>query len=120
MALTCEYCSGPNQDGAVKCAACGAPLPQIQAQATVADLRSCPACHRKLLTLGSASCNYCGHRLPDEMVKVREAELRRINDTNQDDKKAINAKLDEVLSQNRFQTRRSSTRIDIFDLTDLF
>ena len=74
--MTCDYCKSSVVDGALKCANCGAPIGFDSS--AIPDYRSCPMCHRKLLALGSPACSYCGRRLPDEYIKAREADLRRI------------------------------------------
>ncbi len=78
MTATCEYCQSACGEGALKCANCGAPLNPDSA-ATI-DYRVCPHCNRRLLALGSPSCNYCGRHLPDSYVRAREAALRRIGE----------------------------------------
>ena len=76
MPIVCDYCKSPNEAGHVNCANCGAPLP-VGLSATT-DFKSCPYCNRKLLALGSPSCNYCGKRLPEEFIKAREGDLERV------------------------------------------
>jgi hypothetical protein len=75
MTLKCDYCHSACVEGAVKCSNCGAPV-----SAVAPDFRFCPHCTRRLLALGSPTCNYCGHNLPDSYIKAREAALRRISD----------------------------------------
>ena len=74
--VTCEYCKSAVLEGDLKCANCGAPIGPNST--TLPDFRTCPTCSRKLLALGSPACSYCGHRLPDEYIRVREADLRRL------------------------------------------
>ena len=81
MAFTCEYCHGQNELGSTSCKNCGAPLPTVSAAST-ADTHRCPNCGRRLLALASPTCNYCGHRLPEEYIRANEANLRRINEIN--------------------------------------
>jgi DNA-directed RNA polymerase subunit RPC12/RpoP len=76
MTATCDYCHGALEEGATKCAACGAP----QGAREATDFRSCPHCRRRLLALGSPACNYCGRALPEEFLKAREAMWQRISD----------------------------------------
>ena len=74
--MTCEYCNSLVADSVIKCGNCGAPI--SLAAADQPDFRHCPMCHRKLLALASPACSYCGRRLPDEYLKAREADLRRV------------------------------------------
>lgn len=79
MSLTCDYCHSAREDGATKCASCGAsfgPKP-------VTDYRFCPHCRRRLVALGSPACNYCGQALPEDYLKAREAMRQRINDVSE-------------------------------------
>ena len=76
MLLTCDYCRSACAETAVKCESCGAPLDH----AAPADYRVCPHCSRRLLSLGSPTCNHCGRVLPAKYMKAREAALRRIRD----------------------------------------
>ena len=75
MTLKCDYCDSACVEGATKCSSCGAPV-----SAVTLDFRFCPLCTRRLLALGSPTCNYCGHNLPDNYIKAREAALRRISE----------------------------------------
>ena len=72
MSYRCEYCQSPCGDAETHCQNCGAPLTHAAPQGT--DFRICPFCSHRLLALGSPACSYCGHRLPDEYIKAREAE----------------------------------------------
>src|SRR5436305_8165663 len=76
MALTCDYCHSALEEGATKCANCGAGAGEREA----ADFRFCPHCRRRLLALGSPACNYCGRALPAEFVRARERMWQRVND----------------------------------------
>jgi hypothetical protein len=76
MSKTCEYCHSVLEEGATKCANCGATPGEREA----ADFRFCPFCKRRLLALGSPACNYCGRALPDDFVKAREALRERVSD----------------------------------------
>ena len=76
MSLTCDYCHSAREEGASKCASCGAssgPKPAI-------DYRFCPHCARRLVALGSPACNYCGKALPEDYLRAREAMRQRISD----------------------------------------
>jgi len=76
MPRTCQYCQGVLEDGAKKCADCGAP----SAASEPTDYRVCPFCRRRLLALGSPACNYCGRALPEDYVRAREAIMQRIGE----------------------------------------
>jgi hypothetical protein len=76
MPRTCEYCQSTLEDGAKKCADCGAP----PTAAEPTDYRVCPFCRRRLLALGSPACNYCGRALPEDYIKAREETMRRIGE----------------------------------------
>jgi len=76
MPRTCEYCQSTLEDGARKCADCGAP----PTAGEPTDYRVCPFCRRRLLALGSPACNYCGRALPEDYIKAREAILQRIDE----------------------------------------
>jgi hypothetical protein len=76
MPMTCEYCHSVLEEGATKCANCGASVGEREAP----DYRFCPFCKRRLVALGSPACNYCGRALPEEFVKAREALFQRVSD----------------------------------------
>jgi len=76
MPSTCEYCRGALEEGATKCANCGAAVGERGAK----DFRFCPFCERRLLALGSPACNYCGRALPEDYVRAREHIRQRIKD----------------------------------------
>jgi len=119
MALKCSYCSGSYEEGAVRCVNCGAPI--ASDETSPSDFRSCPFCHRKLLALGSPACSYCGRRLPADYLKARESDLKRINEIHEDEKKGCDSVVDVMLRQTAgLRSKKSSTLLDIIDLTDLF
>lgn len=74
--MKCDYCHGVCEEGATKCAACGAPLGEREPP----DFRFCPFCKRRLLALGSPACNYCGRALPADFQKAREAMWQRVSE----------------------------------------
>jgi len=74
--MTCEYCRGAMEEGATKCANCGAAVGEREAR----DFRFCPHCKRRLLALGSPACSYCGRTLPEDFVKAREQMRQRLNE----------------------------------------
>src|SRR5438270_14051805 len=76
MPMTCDYCHGVLEEGATKCANCGATPGEREA----ADFRFCPFCKRRLVALGSPACNYCGRALPEDFVKALEAMWQRVSD----------------------------------------
>jgi hypothetical protein len=76
MKPTCDYCQGVSAEGATKCANCGAALGGMEPT----DFRVCPHCKRKLLSLGSPACNYCGRALPESYLKARGEMWQRISD----------------------------------------
>jgi len=43
------------------------------------DFRFCPHCKRRLLALGSPACNYCGHALPEDYVRARDALWQKVS-----------------------------------------
>ena len=74
--MTCEYCHSVLEEGATKCANCGASAGEREAP----DYRFCPFCKRRLVALGSPTCNYCGRALPQDFVKARDALFQRVSD----------------------------------------
>ncbi len=82
MISRCEYCGGEGEHTS-KCGGCGEPFITPAA----ADYRLCSHCRRKLLSLASRACNYCGQSLPEAYITAREAQLRRINEINPPPKK---------------------------------
>ena len=79
MALRCEFCNSVYEAEAHECPNCGAPVGSDD-EAPLPDFRFCPHCNRRLLALGSPACNYCGQRLPDSFLKVRDMAFRRISE----------------------------------------
>ena len=79
MGVTCEYCHSRNEAELTNCKNCGAPLP---AHGAPFNPHICPACGHRLLALASPRCNICGIQLPEDFIRAREAELKRINDLN--------------------------------------
>lgn len=117
MASTCGYCGSSLEDGASRCESCGAPATRDGASAP--DFRSCPYCRRKLLALASPACSYCGRRLPEDYIKAREADLRRIAEIGEDDGAGgTNQKLDELIRQSARQNREGSI-LEGLNLRDL-
>jgi predicted amidophosphoribosyltransferase len=90
--MNCEYCQSRLEENAARCPNCGAPLSLDSAPP---DYSVCPACHRKLIALGSPACNYCGKRLPASYLKAREAALERISEINAQRADAEEIKIDE-------------------------
>lgn len=76
MATTCDYCESVIEEGAARCASCGAAAGAKQSP----DFRFCPHCKRRLLALGSPACNYCGRALPEEYARAREALWQKVSD----------------------------------------
>src|SRR5436305_14879520 len=79
MALTCDYCHSALEEGATKCANCGAGAGGREAP----DFRFGPFCKRRLLALGSPACNYCGRALPADFLKAREALWQKVSDVSE-------------------------------------
>lgn len=80
-------------------------------------------CHRKLLALGSPACSYCGRRLPNEYIKAREADLRRITDVGEGESaNELSSKVGEFFSESQRKRGGSSVAglVDISSLFDLF
>src|SRR5215469_13844211 len=118
MATNCEYCQSSCEDGQVSCPNCGAPLSHTGGQ--VKDFTVCPFCSHRLLALGSPACSYCGHRLPDDYIKAREADLNRINQV-EGDKKHLDAGSELLGDTLRVRVTRSSTTLDILsDINNFF
>jgi predicted amidophosphoribosyltransferase len=101
MPLTCEYCHGSLEEGATKCANCGAAVGAREAT----DFRFCPNCKRRLLALGSPACNYCGRALPADYVRAREQMWQRINDASAGN--ATREELEELERQGDSALRRA-------------
>lgn len=120
MSSNCTYCGSLLEDGASRCESCGAPLARDGASAP--DYRSCPFCLRKLLALASPSCSYCGRRLPQDYIEVREADLRRIAEIRSDSgDKDVNRKVGELIRHSASEGREDSLLdiLNIGSLTDL-
>ena len=120
--MTCDYCKTSILEGKMKCANCGAPISSDGS--ALPDFRSCPMCHRKLLALGSPTCSYCGRRLPDEYIRVREADLRRIIEVEEmEEKNEPGGGVGELFSEKRRRKRNESSStlgLDITSLVDFF
>lgn len=120
MLLTCDYCGGSIAEAEKKCGNCGAPV--VRDQSKLPDFRSCPFCHRRLLALASPACSYCGRRLPDEYIKAREADLKRVTEVAEgSETNEVRRKVDELIRHTA--NGRSSSSLGVFDissLTDLF
>ena len=96
--MYCEYCSCSIGEAETRCSNCGAPI--VRSDAPLPDFRSCPFCRRKLLALGSPACNYCGRRLPDEYIKAREADLKRMNEVSEGEEiDELGRKVDALIRQ---------------------
>ena len=101
----------------MKCANCGAPITR---DSSVPDYRCCPACHRKLLALGSPACSYCGRRLPDEFIRAREEDLKRITEVEGIESTEELSAVSELFSDtNRRKRSRSFSDPGVVDITSL-
>lgn len=121
MLVTCEYCCGAHVEGETKCGNCGAPA--VGDGSTLADFRHCPVCRRKLLALASPACSYCGRRLPDEYIKARGSDLKRISDVNEGEGTSeLAGKVNELIRENARHKGGGSvlSLVDFSSLTDLF
>ena len=120
MLSTCDYCGGSIGEAEKKCGNCGAPV--VRDQSPLPDFRSCPFCHRRLVALASPACNYCGRRLPDDYIKAREADLKRVTEVSEgSETNEIRRKVDELIRHTA--QGHSSASLGVFDissLTDLF
>ena len=117
--MTCEYCNSLIGEGEMKCENCGAPI--ARDGSALPDFRSCPFCHRKLLALGSPACNYCGRRLPDEYIKAREADLRRISEVKEGEGTSeLSRKVDEFFCETARRKRGGSSVLGLVDVSSLF
>jgi DNA-directed RNA polymerase subunit RPC12/RpoP len=115
--MTCDYCKSSAPDGVIKCANCGAPISHDSP--VLPDYRSCPACHRKLLALGSPACSYCGRRLPDEYIKAREEDLKRITEVEGLESAEELGAVCELLGDTRRKRSRSFSDPGVVDITSL-
>jgi DNA-directed RNA polymerase subunit RPC12/RpoP len=107
----------------MRCANCGAPI--TTDSRALPDFRTCPTCHRKLLALGSPACNYCGRRLPDEYIRAREADLKRITEVaEKENPTGLAGEIRQFFSDTRRRNRRESFSalgsVDITSLIDFF
>ena len=121
--VTCEYCSSLIVEGEMRCGNCGAPL--VRDGSALPDFRRCPVCHRKLLALASPACNYCGRRLPDEYIKARESDLKRITEVNEGEGTSdLRGKVNELIRETALHKRGGSSSalglVDISSLIDFF
>lgn len=108
--MTCDYCHGALEEGATKCANCGAAVEAGEAT----DYRFCPHCKRRLLALGSPACNYCGRALPEDYVRAREALWQRVSQAG----KASPEELEELGREGDDALRRAlKSLLDLDDLT---
>ena len=119
MASICDYCRSACPENAVKCENCGAPV--ASGAAPLPDFRRCPYCSRKLLSLASPTCNYCGKRLPDNYIKAHEDDLRRIGELGLGvDKPDANQVIAEVIRKQVGDTRaRLRAAFNLFNLADV-
>lgn len=98
MYFTCDYCGSTIGECETKCGNCGAPV--VRNVAALPDFRFCPFCHRRLLALASPACNYCGRRLPDEYIKAREADLKRMAQVEDGEETSeVSRKVNELIRQ---------------------
>ena len=117
MTPTCDYCSSPVSEAGMKCPNCGAPI--VHADVALPDFRFCPFCRRRLLAIGSPSCSYCGRRLPDTYLKVREGDLKRLTQVNDvEETSEVGSKVNELIRQTiRNKPTRSSWSFGPIDIT---
>jgi hypothetical protein len=82
----------------------------------------CPFCSHKLIALGSPACSYCGHRLPDEYIKAREADLSRITQIEGDPRRSDTGPAGESIADTlRMKSSGSATAADLLlDITNIF
>lgn len=120
MPLICDYCGSSIGEEGNKCGSCGAPV--VRDQSALPDFRSCPFCRRRLLALASPACNYCGRRLPDEYIKAREADLKRVMEVREGGKEnEAGRKVDEMIRHTAQRNSASSPGVfDLSSLIDLF
>lgn len=79
MPRTCDYCRAASPEDALKCQTCGAPF-DFSRDGAPTDFRFCPFCQRRLVSLASPACNYCGRALPEAFVRARGETLRRVTE----------------------------------------
>ena len=118
--LTCDYCGSSIAEADKSCGNCGAPA--VRDQSALPDFRSCPYCHRMLQALGSPACSYCGRRLPDDYIKAREADLKRVAEVRDSAQTSeTSRKVDELIRQSAHGRASSSQGVlEISSLIDLF
>jgi|GEM_PF-2289553 len=117
--MTCEYCKSAIANGQTRCESCGAPISDEAGAMT--DFRLCPMCHRKLLALGSPACNYCGRRLPEEYIRARGSDLKRVTELEGNESATeARTKLDLFFSESNRHYRGGSSALGLFDITSLF
>ena len=110
MVVTCDYCHGALEEGAKKCANCGAAV----GAGEPCDFRFCPYCKRRLLALGSPACNYCGRALPEEYMRARAALWQKVSDAGAG--KATSEELEELEKGSDEALRRALK--SLLDLND--
>lgn len=116
--MTCEYCQGAIVESELNCTNCGAPI--VRDGAVLSDFRFCPMCHGRLLALGSPACNYCGRRLPDEYIRAREADLKRISEVREGEGTSeLGRKVDEFLCRTSRRKRGGSSVVGLVDISSL-
>ncbi len=115
--MNCEYCGGSIGEGEVKCANCGAPSRGVDS--SIPDYRTCPFCSRRLVALGSPACNYCGRRLPDEYIKAREGDLKRLSEVKGTDQDG-ESRIAEFLRESARSRGGSTSVIGFVDVASLF
>lgn len=72
--------------------------------------------------MASPSCSYCGRRLPEDYIKAREADLKRIADIRSGDSDTgVNLKVGELIRHSAGNANEDSILdiLKIRDLTDL-
>lgn len=95
MSRTCDYCQSVVEEGAAKCANCGAAAGAREAP----DFRFCPHCKRRLLALGSPACNYCGRALPADYVRAREALWQKVSNATPEELEELQHDGDDALKR---------------------
>ena len=95
MTRNCDYCQGLMEEGAAKCANCGAAVVTRES----ADFRFCPHCKRRLLALGSPACNYCGRALPEDYQRAREALRQKVSQATPEELEELQQDGDDALKR---------------------
>ena len=119
MAFICEYCRGTCEEGLSSCQNCGAPVQHTGTGGL--DIRFCPFCKRRLLTVGSPACNYCGKTLPDEYLLAHNVSKQRIEKLTEESKQFTDAfrKIEPSRDiEEIFGARSGSTAKGILDFVD--